>query len=380
MGVTHATLSPCSDDALLALCRQQVDRCDDRWQERRAVLGAWVACSADLIHGLQRERGWSNRWLAAPIDPPRVVIDEMRAVVDHAWQRWTAALRVAAAAGQPDSPDVWRAASTVVEDAAQRASLRERIDARHIPWEQATAAWTSAISAVLVLLSELGWTLGESNDAPAMGAWLAWLQLKELCGQERAIGTALWSQRHLDEAHRQWLRAVVERQQQVEQVLRREAQGFAPDVTRAEEGEWQPVLLRMRRWLLTAPADHPLPPDWADAWFDICTQRIDAMHAAEAELRARVGWLTPVADSGEAPPAKAASWPPQPMVVDGLRRLRRQLADQVWIDRAKAVLLSWGMTEAQAYAALRREAMDGRLGLAQAARRWLGRVLARDGA
>jgi len=54
--------------------------------------------------------------------------------------------------------------------------------------------------------------------------------------------------------------------------------------------------------------------------------------------------------------------------IEDLRTPRQRLADQHWIDHAKAVLIDQGATEALAHQALRRLAMDRRISLAAAAR------------
>jgi hypothetical protein len=118
-----------------------------------------------------------------------------------------------------------------------------------------------------------------------------------------------------------------------------------------------------------------LPARAIQSWFEACTQRIDALH--DQELRWHAAWGNAEEPTEKAAPRSAPASAPQERrpaapsaPIEDLRTLRQRLADQHWIDHAKAVLIDQGATEAQAHQALRRLAMDRRISLAVAAR-WI---------
>ena len=320
-----------------------------------------IGASAQWVHHVQRERGWSNRWLTVADEEARAGVQRARLDAGVHWQQWQQAID--ALAEQPAAaawPALWGAVDDVARAHAAQQGLRPQIDDCALGWAAATSRWTSAIACMLHVQAELGWVLGETADAARVAMWLTLIRYKELCGQERAVGSALLGERPLDDTQRQWLTALIERQDELRAALVR-----TQALPAGDEGPWM-ADLRHWRALLLGDGECPCEPARAiRSWFEVCTQRIDALH--EQELRWHAAWGT-----GEEPvdAGMRRLLPTSQAPIDDLRILRQRLADQHWIDQAKAVLIDQGATEAQAHQALRRLAMDRRIPLAAAAR-WI---------
>src|SRR6185295_5997901 len=101
------------------------------------------------------------------------------------------------------------------------------------------------------------------------------VQGKEAAGQERAVGALLFASGTCSEAHRQRLVHLIDAQDRSLQVCsdfaepgvraRWEQQQLAPATARLE---------RLRRTLCTAKPDAALDSNLADAWFDVCSDRL----------------------------------------------------------------------------------------------------------
>ncbi len=330
-----------------------------------------IGVSAQWVHHAQRERGWSNRWLTVADPEARAGVRRARIDADARWREWQQASD--ALAEQPVAaawPALWGAVADIARAQAALQGLRLQIDDRALGWPAATSRWTSAIASMLHVQAELGWVLGETADAARVAIWLTLIRYKELCGQERAVGSALLGECPVDDSQRQWLAALIERQDELRAALVR-----TQALPAREDGPWTADLQRWRALLLSVGGCPREPARAIQSWFEACTQRIDALH--EEELRWHAAWgnaeeptekAAPRSVPASAPQARRPAAPSAP--IEDLRTLRQRLADQHWIDHAKAVLIDQGATEAQAHQALRRLAMDRRISLAAAAR-WI---------
>jgi hypothetical protein len=317
-----------------------------------------AAAAAQWIQHTQRERGWSNRWLTVGDPVAWAGVQRSRRDAQHSWQHWQLAVEALAQHSHAEAwPALWGAVADMADASAPLQSLREHIDTRTSNWLLATSRWTSAIAAMLHVQAELGWVLGETADARLLAVWLTLIRFKELCGQERAVGSALMGEPEVDEAQRQWLATLVERQDELRGALVR-AKVLPP----LENDPWMHELVRLRRCLVEGLARPELTTEAVQRWFDACTRRIDALH--DIEVRWYAGLTGAVAEN----PRRDGE--PTPIPIEDLRVLRQRLSDQRWIDRAKAELITLGATEAQAHQTLRRLAMDRRVTFADAAR-WI---------
>lgn len=350
---------PDDEDAFAARSRARAHAACSASARLRARVALAAAAAADWIQHAQRERGWSNRLLTVGDTAARAGARRARADADAAWQHWQAAIdALGATADAAPWLALWRAVADMAAWHAPLRALRAQVLGRAVGWQSSTSQWTAAIAEMLHVQAELGWMLGETVDAARLAQWLTLLRYKELCGQERAVGSALLAEPALDDAQRQWLASLVERQGELHEALVR-----AGVLARADAQPWWPTLQRLREELVQGTPSPVPTADRVAAWFEACTQRIDALHTVEQHWRDHL-WT---GGDGEAP-AAAAQGSVEPPHVELLRALRQRLADQRWIDRAKARLIAHGASEAQAHHRLRRLAMDRRLTYAQAAR------------
>ncbi|MEX1166000.1 MAG: nitrate- and nitrite sensing domain-containing protein, partial [Hydrogenophaga sp.] len=113
------------------------------------------------------------------------------------------------------------------------------------------------------------------------------MQRKEFAGQERATGAALFAGGRAEASGQQQLLHLIESQERCFQVFSEFADGA---LLQAWHTVQSPKNLanheRMRRVLCTAAQGAPLDDTLSQAWFDTCTEGIDAMKTVEDLLSA----------------------------------------------------------------------------------------------
>lgn len=256
-----------------------------------ALTSALVDATGHLVHALQRERGLSNLYLASK------------------GQRWSAERDAQVTRSQALLAQVLASFDSLDTEAAHSGSrarlfgriayalqglsalprLREHVQSQAWTTARATAAYIRLISALLAVVFEAADSAWDPDISRRLVALFNFLQGKELAGQERATGSALFAAGQTDADSQQRLLHLIESQERCLQV-------FADFASDALQATWQQaqrpeplaLLERQRRILGTTTASQPLDAGMSQAWFDACTARIDAMKTVEDALTAEL--------------------------------------------------------------------------------------------
>ncbi|THF61802.1 ANTAR domain-containing protein [Pseudothauera nasutitermitis] len=387
-------------------------RCEIHALEQLALTAGLVGGIGRLVHGLQKERGASNIYLAS--GGTRFAAQRERIIAESAADEAEVRARFARldtdAGHLAGGARLFSRIAWVLHGLDALAGLRAGIAARTLEAARATEAFSELIGGLLAVVFEAADTASDPAVTRALVALFNFMQGKELAGQERATGAAAFGAGCAEADLQQRLLHLIEAQERCFQVF----EGFAE---RAELLLWRAAqghaavaeLERLRRVLCTAPAGGMVDANLSDAWFDCCTRRLDEMRGiedalavglqqlcerkiaeAQADLRdhalrvdALRGAPAPLAvfferaaeADGAAGVLAADGLGPQlgrsvldmlqaqarrlQSMSDELNAVRGALNERKLIERAKGLLMARrGMTEDQAYKLLRQTAMN----------------------
>ncbi len=385
----------------LAVAKQ----CEIRELEQLTLTSELVQRTAELVHGLQKERGFTNLFLGS--DDPRLaqqrqdLLARCRSVENGARNAFdrldTEGVRIG------NGARVFSRIAYVLHGLDALPGLRARIDAKAVTAAQATQAFIKLIAGLLAVVFEAADSATDPEVSRLLVAMFNFMQGKELAGQERATGAAAFASGRIEAVRqRHWLH-LIDSQERCFTVFTdfadtgpMELWGLCQAVPAMAEVE------RLRRVACTAPADSPLDRTLGRTWFDGCTERIDAMQTVEARLAADLlllcgrkigqarGELTRhqalLANISAAPPAPSGFFDetapgPQPPAIgphlersvlemvqeqshrlqamgDELATVRAALNERKVVERAKGVLMAHRhLSEDEAHKMLRQTAM-----------------------
>jgi len=364
-----------------------------------------VGAVGSLVHALQRERGLSNGWLgsagqrfAQALATQAGQADALEAAARDAFARL-----IDAPHGAPGARLCNRVAWALTGLDALPA-LRRDIRAQQLAPARATGAYVKLIGALLAVVFEAADEASDPALSRPLVALFNLMQGKELAGQERACGALAFASGIGDAARQQqWLHLI--------DAQERCFASFCEFASPALQQAWQqglagaPVaaLERLRRVACAAPPGAALDTEHSTGWFDICSQRIDAMREVEVRLtdelmdlsqrqlavalkelqeqRALLDRLPdapahPVADFFDRPAlwpaAHADALPPRSMLdlvqeqarrlqamSDELQTVRASLNERKLVERAKGLLMAHRrLSEDDAHKMLRQTAMN----------------------
>ncbi|MCC5883264.1 MAG: nitrate- and nitrite sensing domain-containing protein [Halomonas sp.] len=381
-----------------------------------------------FVHALQKERGASNVYLASQgrrfaerrheriaecLETERALRSSLEALGDTAGRPATNARLLKRIAF------VWHAL-----DGLQ--TLRSAIEALQTSPDNATQSYNQLISALLSVVFEVADTAGDPEVTLALVAIFHLMQGKELAGQERACGAAGFTSGEFDDAHRQLLLHLIDAQQRCFDICLE----FTTEEGRQQWQHEMPArtLAGIQQLREMACGDTTLPESattLGETWYDLTTRRIDAMQQVEAYLIGELSSLclaktldarrslscqgdlgkqldeaspgvcqqlvelfggSATQELGEVTARVVGSSLNRSLVElmraqagrleslsDELENTRRALRERKLIERAKGVIMTHRqMTEEQAYAFLRKMAMDQSKGMAEIAQTLLG--------
>jgi hypothetical protein len=160
--------------------------------------------------------------------------------------------------------------------------LRQLIDQRQLHHSQASEAYTKLIAALLAVVFEAADSAADPAISRLLVALFNYMQGKEWAGQERALGTAMWTSGQADTDTRQRLQHLIELQGKCFEIFA----DFAPInvlqlTLRPSYTGHLNKLNQLRQRVLDAPDGMPPEPDIGTVWFECCSARIDAMKVVE---------------------------------------------------------------------------------------------------
>ncbi|KKW68304.1 hypothetical protein AAV94_05690 [Lampropedia cohaerens] len=414
MNKTHDRISPG------ALTRQYMLAA--RAQEQQALTELAQTCdfvvlTGQLIHALQKERGYSNLLLCRSDAQRLPALDQLSEGASQIEAQWRAMLQQPALA----TLGIWRSARLMnaIAHALYRLdempALRRRVRHHDIDDAHAFQLFSQSIASLLNAVLEAMDGVTDPDITRMMVALLNFMQGKELCGQERALGVSGFAMGSFNKLQQ----ATLQNLQQGQERCFEGFQHYAPTSLLqpwSELRQDETALQRMRQLVLAPRGPQPLDPSLADTWFHLCSARMDAMHSLEVRLagvlsatcreHARLRGRAPVASSRpetpEPPTAVLYSLQGRPLesslpddgINAGLSRslldllqaqaARLQQADQallqarraqqerIRIEQAKWLLVRHaGLTESAAYEQMQRTAMDQRMPLSAVAEQLL---------
>jgi hypothetical protein len=267
-------------------------RCEIAELERLALTSALVNACGRLVHGLQRERGLSNLYLASggtrwPEELREQAAQCLR-IQDEVLGSFDR-LDTEAAPHSGHGARLYSRIAYVLQGLDALPRLRERIQALGVNPVQATAAYIRLVNGLLAVVFEAADGASDPDISRRLVALFNFMQGKEFAGQERATGSALFAAGRADAQAQQQLLHLIDSQERCLTVFTE----FASEPVRQAWRTCQrPEHLigqeRMRRVLCTTAAGAALAPDQSQIWFDSCTASIDAMKSVEEQISAEL--------------------------------------------------------------------------------------------
>jgi len=246
----------------------------------------WVETAAQVIHELQRERGLSNLFLASAGHQGNAERHAQSAHVDRA-----AASLKQAFDTLPDSVGthhngarLFSRIAFVLHELDALPWLRQGIERQQWGVDQASQGFTRLIDGLLAVVLEAADMACEPDISRILVALFHWMQAKELAGQERATGTAMFAAGKTSQPAQERLLQLIESQEQAMRLF----DSIWPHQEHPHDAVLGQVpcaeLERLRRILCTRPPEQALEPTRRTHWFDLCSERMDHMRQSENAL------------------------------------------------------------------------------------------------
>jgi hypothetical protein len=272
--------------AALVLRAKQLEIDAVRQLARRAE---WVDAIGQLIQGLQRERGASSIYLASQAQH----FADMRRSIVREVEPLEAQLRmVFADHAEPAQGATGKALSLMawaLLGLDTLAALRSQIEHQAMAAHDAVAAYSHLIAGLVELVFHVADVAGLPSVSRLLVALLHLVQAQEEAGQERAVGALMLASGQVLEAQQQRVVHLIDAQERSLQVFTE----FAEPALRERFAQQQLApaasvalgqLERLRRSLCLAKPGAALDSTLSAAWFEVCTERINALWQLQVEL------------------------------------------------------------------------------------------------
>lgn len=264
--------------------------CEIAQLEGLADTSVLVDITGRLVHALQRERGLSSVFLASQAEAAHGAwLAQVQECLLH-----EDALRACYENQQPPQGEPGHGArlfnrmAYAVQGLDALPLLRDHVAARRWPAARCTAAYVKLVAGLLAVVFEAA----DSATDPAVSRLLVVLfnlmQGKELAGQERATGSAMFASGLADAALQQrWLN-LIDGQERCFQVCRHFSSS-APDVDLGAAGmDAGADIARLRRVGTTALEGSVVDVALSPRWFELCTRRMNALRTCEEHITERL--------------------------------------------------------------------------------------------
>jgi hypothetical protein len=242
---------------------------------------------AELVHALQRERGYSNLYLGsqtpAHLTHLNALTDDAKAVEKRVVACFESIDLDAASAA--DRARLYNRLAFVMHALDELPRVRRRIRDQLLSPADATLALTRLIGGLLAVVFEAADTAIDPVITRTLVALFNFMQGKELTGQERAAGVAGFSAGYFDTPSRGRIEYLAQSQARCFQTFAE----FADDKARQLWVDQQASttvaqIVRLRGVALKTSDTERVDPRLSELWFDLNTAHIDAMRAVETHL------------------------------------------------------------------------------------------------
>ncbi|MDM0046440.1 nitrate- and nitrite sensing domain-containing protein [Variovorax dokdonensis] len=245
-----------------------------------------VGAIGSLVHALQRERGLSNGWLGSGGQRFAQELDGQTAQSDEQEGHLRNALAhlIESPHGAPGARLCNRVAWALAGLDALPA-LRRSIRAQGLSAERATSAYVKLIGALLGVVFEAADEASDPALSRPLVALFNLMQGKEFAGQERACGALAFASGVNDLARQQHWLHLIDSQEQCFRIVAEFASPALLQLWKASLDEAPTAELeRLRRIACAALPGATLDGEQSAVWFEVCSQRINAMRRTEVEL------------------------------------------------------------------------------------------------
>lgn len=248
---------------------------------------ALVARISQLVHALQKERGYSNLYLSSAAAHLRPQLDSLSREAEHLEQEVRAALEQMDpnGLGAPDKTRLFTRIAHALHHLDELPGLRRRIRERLISATDATATLVRLIGGLLAVVFEAADSAVDPDITRSLVTLFNFMQGKELAGQERALGVTGFASGYFDPQQ-------LERLNHLQECQERSFSTFCRFASAAASELWQGLCTsssnlqacRLREIARSTHTGARLDPQLGELWFELHTQRIDLMQGIESHL------------------------------------------------------------------------------------------------
>lgn len=249
------------------------------------IICALATSVCQLVHHLQKERGCSNLYLTGSSTATLELLQELQVSTLQQESLFSAQL-CSIGNNLIEKDDRGRLLNTIacalycLEGVPV---LRERIVRKQMPAAAASAEFTVLIGNLQAVVFEAADIVLDADIIYGLVALFNVMQGKEFSGQERALGVLGFAQGIFDVSLRQHIQLCVEAQARSFTLFERYAPSEIMTLWAAVVPATEQVAA-LRKVGFSADKAGVLSAELANIWFDICSQRIDAMHIVEQAL------------------------------------------------------------------------------------------------
>jgi hypothetical protein len=250
-----------------------------------------VAGVSQLVHALQRERGFSNMFLGSQDERYRQGLEELtqqsqllEAQVREGFDR----VDIHSACGA-EKAHLFNRIAYVLHAFEGLPALRSRVRQQALTPLAATQAFTRPIGGLLAVVFDAADTAVDPQVTRCLVALFNFMQGKELAGQERATGVAGFAAGWLEVEQLDRLAYLQEAQQRCFDTFTEFSEQAPLEAWRALcDGELSREIGRLRQVAARTSRETPVASALGEVWFDLATRRIDAMKDIEDGMTRRL--------------------------------------------------------------------------------------------
>lgn len=246
---------------------------------------------SQLVHALQRERGFSNMLLGSQNECYRQGLEELTRQ-SHALEREVRAsfdrLDIQAGCGA-EKARLFNCIAYVLHAFEGMAQLRERVRLQKLSPLEATQGFSRPIGGLLAVVFEAADSAVDPQVTRCLVALFNFMQGKELAGQERATGVAGFAAGWMEPAQLDRLAYLQDAQRRCFDTFVEFAEGdLLARWQRLSEDEVTRELIRLRQVAARTSKEAPVTQALGEVWFDLASRRIDAMKDIEDRMTDRL--------------------------------------------------------------------------------------------
>lgn len=250
-------------------------------------MGRLVQCISNLVHGLQRERGASNVFLGSSgrrfAGERQDLIKESDRLKTQFGQALTEIHEELTE--HPVSSQLLNQIACALYELDGLDELRQCVAARKITAVSAMEDYSRLVHNLIAVVFDAADTAVDPTIAGVLVAMVHLMNGKELCGQERAVGSAGFSAGHFDAALCRRMAHLSEAQERCFEVFTEFADVDSMSLWQeilAHDRE--PEIARLRRLASSVGPSVSKDPALAELWFTLMTERIDGLKKVEESV------------------------------------------------------------------------------------------------